>query len=205
MLGPWPLKDQNHCDRLTVPALNQGGGKSSRWMKSPRCKVKIPRRRKRSSALQESSGLTFSKLDVHSTNWRCPEPMRNPFCPLISSLFCTHPSSKVGLVLEGSKLEGKLGREDFPQNSQSCTFLFPTEIAEEEDGVCGIGPIMLPASCLPSITRCPCARVEACRVPSRRACSDATYFLPQTFLQGINLISDLAKKSFVMHVKRIIV
>ena len=107
--------------------------------------------------------------------------------------------------MEGSKLEGKLGREDFPQNSQSCTFLFPTEIAEEEDGVCGIGPIMLPASCLPSITRCPCARVEACRVPSRRACSDATYFLPQTFLQGINLISDLAKKSFVMYVKRIIV
>ena len=140
MLGSWPLKDQIHCDRLTVPALNQGGGKSSRWMKSPRCKVKIPRRRKRSSALQESSGLTFSKLDVHSTNWRCLEPMRNPFCPLISSLFCTHPSSKVGLVLEGSKLEGKLGREDFPQNSQSCTFLFPTEIAEEEDGVCGIGP-----------------------------------------------------------------
>ena len=89
MLGSWPLKDQNHCDRLTVPALNQGGGKSSRWMKSPRCKVKIPRRRKRSSALQESSGLTFSKLDVHSTNWRCPEPMRNPSCPLISSLLCT--------------------------------------------------------------------------------------------------------------------
>ena len=89
MLGSWPLKDQNHCDRLTVPALNQGGGKSSRWMKSLRCRVKIPRRRKRSSGLQESSGLTFSKLDVHSTNWRCPEPMRNPFCPLISSLLCT--------------------------------------------------------------------------------------------------------------------
>ena len=45
---------------------------------------------------------------------------------------------------------------------------------------------MLPTSCLPSITRCPCAaRVEACRVPSMRG-SDATYFLPQTFLQAIN-------------------
>ena len=72
-------------------ALNQDGGKSS---KSPRW-VKI-RRRKRSSALQESSGLTFSKLDVHSTNWRCPEPMRNPFCPLISSLLCTQGWSRLG-------------------------------------------------------------------------------------------------------------
>ena len=137
MLGSWPLKDQKHCDRQTVPALNQDGGKSSRWMKSPRSKVKTPRRRKKSSALQESSGLTFSKLDVHSTNWRCPEPI----CA-IPSVLSYHPCFvlKVGLVLEGSKLEGKLGREDFPQNSQSCTFLFPTEIAEEEDGVCGIGP-----------------------------------------------------------------
>ena len=96
MLGSWPLKDQKHCDRQTVPALNQDVGKSSRWMKSPRCKVKIPRRRKRSNALQESSGLTFSKLDVHSTNWRCPEPMRNPFCPLISSLLCTQGWSRLG-------------------------------------------------------------------------------------------------------------
>ena len=39
-----------------------------------------------------------------------------------------------------ARLGGEVGGEDFLQNSQSCTFLFPTEIAEEEDGVCGIGP-----------------------------------------------------------------
>lgn len=190
MLGSWPLKDQKHCDRQTVPALNQDVGKSSRWMKSPRCKVKIPRRRKRSNALQESSGLTFSKLDVHSTNWRCPEPI----CA-IPSVLSYHPCFvlKVGLVLEGSKLEGKLGREDFPQNSQSCTFLFPTEIAEEEDGVCGIGPDhaahKLPAEhyALPL-----CSRPAVCRAGGAQ-------------MQHISFRKCFDKKSFIMAVKRIIV
>ena len=175
MLGSWPLKDQKHCDRQTVPALNQDVGKSSRWMKSPRCKVKIPRRRKRSKALQESSGLTFSKLDVHSTNWRCPEPKRNPFCPLISSLLCTQGWSRLGR----QQAWGEVGAGGLSAEFAELHF----SVSHRNSGGGGRCVRHWAGSCRPQAA-CRALRaalvLEACRVPSRRG-SDATYFLPQMF------------------------
>ena len=63
-----------------------------------------------------------------------------------------------GLVVSSRKVAAsccwEVKWEDFLQNSQSCTFLFLTEIAEEE-GVWGGGQAR---SCWLAITRCPCAR-----------------------------------------------
>lgn len=63
----------------------------------------------------------------------------------------------LGLVVSAGRKVARLGGgEDFLQNSQSCTFLFPTEIAEEGGGCGECG--QQARSCWLAITRCPCAR-----------------------------------------------
>ena len=77
----------------------------------------------------------------------------------------------LGLVVSAGRKVARLGGgEDFLQNSQSCTFLFPTEIAEEGGGCGECG--QQARSCWLAITRCPCAR----GLPLPRRGGDATYF-----------------------------